>query len=243
MLSLSVGRGDQRLPWNDVHEKLKIAVVDDHALVRAGICALLNATDGVEVVGEAADGASVAALVARLQPDVVVVDLVLPGRSGLLAIGDIRQCAPKARVLVVTMFDTDFHVQEALRAGAHGYLLKENTAAELAAAVRTVASGRRYLAPAVAARAAALYYAEPGDAGSNPARGLTGRERQVLVHLAQGQTSKAIGAALCISPRTVETHRASLLRKFSADNTVELIAIATNCGVLAELGAMAAATA
>ena len=187
---------------------IRILVADDHAVVRQGLRAFLSLQEDMEVVGEAEDGEQAVAAAARLEPDVVLMDMVMPGVDGVEAIRRIRDVRPQTRVLVLTSYADDTKVVPAVRAGAAGYLLKDVQPAELAAAIRTIAGGGALLAPAVTARVLAEI-----AAGGRPDPGLTAREREVLGLLARGLTNRQIAAELVLSEKTVKTHVSSILGK------------------------------
>jgi DNA-binding NarL/FixJ family response regulator len=195
---------------------IRVLVVDDHAVVREGIRHVLAGEPGFEVVGEAANGEQALALARAEQPDVVVLDVTMPGESGL-------RVAPRARVLIMSMHENAEYVREGVRAGASGYLLKDSAAAELRLAVRAVHAGGTYfsthaalgLSGAVPPAAPPEPEPVPAAAPLAPADGLTARERDVLAGIARGLTNKEIAAELGISHRTVETHRESLMRKLN----------------------------
>jgi NarL family two-component system response regulator LiaR len=197
---------------------IRILVADDHAVVRQGLRSFLGLQDDMEVVGEASDGAEAVDSVERLRPDVVLMDLAMPGVDGVEAIRRIHASRPETRVVVLTSFTDDTKVLPAVRAGAVGYLLKDVEPAELASAIRTVASGQALLAPAVTARV----LREVGAAGSAraDAPSLTARELEVLGLLARGLTNRQIAADLVLSEKTVKTHVSSILGKLRlADRT------------------------
>ncbi len=193
--------------------QIRVLVADDHAMVREGIRSVLE-REGFLVVGEATNGAEVLALAEAHQPDVAVLDISMPVETGLQAAARLRQALPHVRVLILSMYDNTEYVLESVRAGAHGYLLKDGAAKELPTAIRTVLGGEAYFSPVVAAR---LSEAVRGDIDREQQKAslnlLTGREREVLAGIAQGLTNKEIAGELGISHRTVETHRESLMRK------------------------------
>jgi DNA-binding NarL/FixJ family response regulator len=205
---------------------IRIAVVDDHPIVRQGLVAALEDEADFQVVGAAGSAEDALTLVRRVGPEVVLLDLELPGMSGVDAIPRLLEASPSTRVLVFTAYDTDERVLSAIRAGAKGYLLKGATAADIARAVRAVASGGSALEPRVAAK---LVAAVGAPRGAGP---LTSREREVLRLVAQGLPSKQIARALGISERTVKFHTASLLRKLGADNRAQAVALAAQRGLL-----------
>ena len=206
---------------------IRLLVVDDHPVVRQGLRTFLETRPDFEVVGEAGDGEAATSEAARLRPDVILMDLVMPGVGGLEAIGRIRSSQPEARILVLTSFASADQVLPALRAGAAGYLLKDAAPAEVEAAIRAVHRGEGLLDPAVTATVLAEV-ARPGAAGSTPAAGagdaafasLTRREREVLGLLGRGLTNAAIARELFVAEKTVKTHVSSILAKLRlADRT------------------------
>lgn len=208
---------------------IRVLIVDDHAVVRAGLKLLLEAEADITVVAEAGS-ADDGVRAARLEkPDVVLLDVVMPGRSGIEATPELRKAAPNAKVLVLSMQDDPSYVREAFAAGASGYLLKEAADVELVQAVREVASGARYVHPALGARLAAA----EGDAASRAAADpLSDREREVLRLLALGHTNQEIAKMLFISVRTAETHRAHIMQKLGLQTRAELVRYALANGLL-----------
>jgi DNA-binding NarL/FixJ family response regulator len=190
---------------------IRVLVVDDHALVRAGICAVVAAAEGIAVVGDAADGREAVTLARGLRPDVVLMDLAMPRLDGAAATREIRAADQAVRVLVLTSFTDEKGIQTALVAGADGYLLKHVPPAELIAAIREIAVGGAPLD----ARAARVLVAEVRRPRHLPEQesGLTGRERQVLTMLHRGCSNRQIGADLNISERTVKAHLAKIYRR------------------------------
>jgi DNA-binding NarL/FixJ family response regulator len=210
---------------------IRVVVADDQEVVRAGIAALLGAQDDIEVVGEAADGAAALAEAARTEPDVVVMDIRMPGMDGLTAT---RRLAGGPRVLVLTTFDADEYVYEALRAGASGFLLKGARPAELAEAVRVVAAGDALLAPSVTRRLIE-HVVENGLAPPAPPRGtpaLTPREREVLVLLARGLSNAEIADQLVLADQTVKTHVSHVLTKLGLRDRAQAVVHAYETGVV-----------
>lgn len=211
---------------------VRVLLVDDHPVVREGVSGLLAAERDFEVVGQAECGDEVPALVEQLHPDVVVLDLMMPGRGGLEVTGELTRRFPGTRVLVLSMHDSEAYVLEALRRGASGYALKHAPPAELVRAVRDVAAGRRYLSPPLTERAVEAY-ARRASQVSDPYDALTAREREVLALVAEGHTNAAIGEQLFISPRTVETHRAHAMKKLGLRSSAALVRDALRRGILA----------
>jgi DNA-binding NarL/FixJ family response regulator len=212
---------------------IRVLVADDHLIVRAGIRHVLESESGFEVVGEAASGAEALTLAAQLKPDVVVLDISMPGESGLQVAARFRDSSPEPRVLILSMHDNAEYVLESVRAGAHGYLLKDAAANELRNAIRTVCAGESYFSPPIASLLReALRGERETHAGSLSQ--LTTREREVLLGIAQGRTNKEIAGGLGISHRTVETHRESLMRKLQIRTVAELTRFALGAGVIGE---------
>ncbi len=207
---------------------LRILIADDHALVRAGVRGLLSAAPELEVVGEAENGAEAVRLTRELQPQVLVLDLNMPGLDGFEVLRRVRTECPSVRVLVLTLDDDPRSVQRAVRDGADGYVLKDAIAQDLITAVRRVAIGGGGFDGGAQA---ALRDAARGE-HEDPLARLTAREREVLRRIAQGLANKEIASALYIGVRTVETHRANLLRKLSMRSTAELTRFAIEQGLM-----------
>lgn len=212
------------------HPAIRVAVVDDHAVVREGIRRVLEGEPGVTVVGEGSDAEQALELVATESPDVLVIDVAMPGRTGLSVAAELHRHGSATRVLILSMYDQPEYVLESVKAGARGYLLKDSPPAELRRAVRTVFGGDSYFPPAVAARLTAAMRAD--DPPASPLAVLTPRERDVLVGITRGDTNKQIAAALGISHRTVETHRESLMDKLGIRTVAGLTKLALEEGLL-----------
>jgi DNA-binding NarL/FixJ family response regulator len=211
---------------------IRVLVADDHAIVRSGIRHVLEGEPGFTVVGEASNGSEALALAEQLQPDVAVLDISMPGVSGLQTATELRRRWPHTRVLVLSMHDNSEYVLESLRAGVHGYLLKDSAAAELGAAIRAVCRGESFFSPPIARHLGPAVRGEL-EAGLHSALAqLSGRERQVLVGVAGGRTNKEIAQELGISHRTVESHRESLMRKLDVYTVAGLTKIALEEGLL-----------
>jgi two-component system response regulator NreC len=208
---------------------VRIIVVDDHAVVRAGLRMLLDAEDDLEVVAEASDARTAVFEVRAQKPDIVVLDVVMPGRSGIESIPDLLKESPETKVLVLSMQDDPSYVREAFAAGAKGYVLKEAADAEVVDAVREVAEGRQYVHPALGARLVAADAQERERAESDP---LSDREHEVLRLLALGHTNQEIAKELFLSVRTVETHRAHIMQKLRIATRAELVRYALSVGLL-----------
>lgn len=212
--------------------KLRILLADDHHVVRKGLRDWLEAEPDIEVVAEAVNGLDAVRLVERHAPDVLVVDVLMPGLSGLEVIRQVGQRAPRTRILVLSMHADEGYVIDALRHGAAGYAVKDSPGDELVRAVRQVAAGRTYLAPALSERAVAAYVEKARERPPDPFETLTTREREVMQLAAEGWTNREIAERLSISPRTVESFRARLMRKLDLRTQTDLIRYAIRRGML-----------
>ncbi len=212
---------------------IRVVIADDHALVREGIRHVLDAEPGIEVVAEASNGREAVELALLHTPDVVLLDITMPEETGLKAAARLRELLPSARVLLLSMHDHVEYVREGMRIGTHGYILKDSAGEELRAAIRAVHAGGTFFSPAVVRRLTGS-----GDAAVAPAAvsvgGLTPRERDVLVGIARGLTNKAIAGELGISPRTVEAHRESLMKKLQIHSVAGLTRLALEAGLVRE---------
>lgn len=207
---------------------VRVLLADDHALVRAGVRKVLEAVPGIEVVGEAARGDETLARLAELEPDLLLLDLNMPGGDGFDVLRAARDTAGGTRILVLTLHVQMEYVARAVREGADGYLYKDLAVQELPDAIESVMSGKPwYSAPAQEALARAVR-----EGNSNPLEALTAREREVLVGIARGLTSKEIGAEFNISTRTVETHRAAVMRKLELRSIALLTQLAIREGLI-----------
>jgi DNA-binding NarL/FixJ family response regulator len=211
-----------------------ILLADDHQVVRQGLRALLESEPGFAVAGEARDGIEAAEMLDRLKPDVLVLDLMMPGLSGLDVIRLARRRSPLTRIVVLSMHADEGYVFEALRSGAAAYVLKSAGAAELETAVREVAAGRRYLSPPLSEDAIEAYAAKTRGGTLDPYETLTTREREILQLAAEGHGNPEIAARLSISVRTAEAHRANLLRKLGLRNQTELVRYALRRSIIRE---------
>ena len=210
-------------------DPIRVVIADDHAVVRQGLRSFLGLQDDIEVVGEAADGAEALRAVDALRPDVVLIDLVMPGIDGLGAIERIREQAPETRILVLTSFADESKLFAALRAGAAGYLLKDVQPAELAQAIRTVAAGEALLDPAVTARV----LRRMSERERRPKHAdLTRRELEVLRLIARGLSNKQIAAELVLSEKTVKTHVSSILGKLRLSDRTQAALYAVREGLV-----------
>ena len=210
---------------------IRVLVVDDHAVVRAGLRRVLDAESDIETVGEAANADRAVFEAIEHKPDVVLMDVMMPGKSGIEGMPALMQAAPETKVLILSMQDDPRYVQEAFDAGASGYVLKEAADTEVVAAVRAVAAGERYVHPALGARLIEAAAAERKRAEVDP---LSEREREVLRLLALGHTNQEIAKMLFISVRTAETHRAHIMQKLGLASRAELVRYALSEGLLDE---------
>lgn len=213
---------------------IRLLIVDDHQLVRSGLRRLLEGEEDIAVEDEAGNAYDAVRLARLHKPDVILLDVVMPGGSGLDAIPDIRSAAPDAKILTLSMQDDPSYVRQAFAAGASGYVLKEAADDELLAAVREVAAGGNYVDPQLGARLAAAAATATAEAESDP---LTDREHEVLRLLALGHTNQEIAQMLYLSVRTAETHRARIMQKLGLSTRADLVRYAIDHGVLAEDGA------
>ena len=202
----------------------QVLLADDHTLVRAGVRKILEAQPGVTVVGEVADGTAALDALAQIAVDVLVLDLTMPGLDGFAVLRRARTLAPALKVLVLSMHADPEFVERAVRDGADGYLLKDSAVSDLVAAIQAVREGRAYHSPQIQRQLTDLLRGgAPTTSALDP---LTERERDVLKRIAEGQSTKEIAAQLDISARTVETHRANLLRKLEVRSVAQLVRIA-----------------
>jgi two-component system, NarL family, response regulator NreC len=210
---------------------IKVVLVDDHAVVRSGLRLLLEAQADIEVVGEAGTAKDAIFRARALKPDVILLDVVLPGESGIEVLPKLLQESPETKVLFLSMQDDPSYVREAFAAGASGYVLKEAADEEVVSAVREIADGGRYVHPALGARMVAAEAEERAAAEADP---LSEREREVLRLLALGHTNQEIAERLYISVRTAESHRAHIMQKLRLGTRAELVRYALAHGLLAD---------
>lgn len=211
-----------------------VLLADDHALMRAGLRALLTQVASCEIVGEAADGIEATRLIRQIQPMVALVDLTMPGLSGLDVIARAAREAPDTRCVALSMHTAENYVLEALRAGAAGYVVKDSAPEELAQAIRTVAGGGTFLSPAIAERLGAdlLEQLRAGDEAPRPLDQLTPRQRQILQLVAEGHSTRGIADRLSISVKTVETHRAQIMERLGIRDVAGLTRFALRNGLI-----------
>ncbi|HEY2519760.1 MAG TPA: response regulator transcription factor [Streptosporangiaceae bacterium] len=219
-----------------VASPIRVLVVDDQELVRSGFCVILDSADGITVAGEAANGEAAVAAVAETRPDVVLMDIRMPGMDGLAATRIITagDGSGRPKVVMLTTFDLDDYVYEALRAGASGFLLKDSPRHDLIAAVRAAAAGDALLAPSVTRRLIEAFARRPPEAAPSPSRlaSLTAREQDVLLLLARGRSNAEIATTLFVSEATVKTHVGNLLAKLGLRDRVQAVILAYETGLV-----------
>jgi NarL family two-component system response regulator LiaR len=207
-----------------VAEKIRIVVVDDHQLVRAGITALLTTQSDMEVIGEAANGKEALEKIKALTPDIVLMDISMPEMDGIRAAKQISELSPSTRVLMLTQHVQEEYVQRVMHSGIDGYILKNSLVAELTKAIRAVHEGKRYITPAISEAMAGMYLKSRKGVGEGVVqKRLTNREQEVLDCIAEGSSNLQIAAKLSISVRTVEFHRTNLMEKLGIHDTVKLV--------------------
>jgi len=219
---------------NTSTKSIRVLLADDHTLVRAGIRALLEKLPGVEVTGEASDGREVLDLIKTHQPDVVLMDISMPGLNGLQALARITRDFPQVRVIILSMHHNDEYVWQALKAGAAGYLLKKAATAQLQAALKSVGSGEIYLSQEISSRYQKKFPLQQIARSTSPLEQLTLRQREILQLLAEGQTTKAIALVLKLSDKTVEYHRAKLMVRLNIFDIPGLVRFALRNGLISE---------
>lgn len=208
---------------------IRVLLADDHAVVRDGLRALLNAQPGIEVVGDVANGREAVRESQKLQPDVVVMDIAMPDLNGIEATMQMQDACPSTQILILSMHSTAEHIFRALQAGARGYLLKDSAGAEVAEAVRVVHTGQRYLSQKIAATMIDDYIAERHR--TSPLESLSRRERQILQLIAEGKTSAEAGKMLFLSPKTIDTYRSRMMQKLGIENLPSLVKFAIQHGI------------
>ena len=214
-------------------QKIRVLVVDDHTIVRDGICALLALAGDIEVVGEAANGSEALNMVKELQPDVVLMDIAMPIMGGLEATRRIHKEFTRTKVLVLTQYDDKEYVFTVIEAGASGFISKTAASSELASGIRSVYEGDSYLSPSVAKLLVVEYqHGASGRVSHDPYEQLTDRERDVLKLLVEGYTTQEIADILIVSPKTVEGHKTNLMAKLGIHNRIELVKYALRKGII-----------
>ena len=212
-------------------KNIRVLLADDHALVRAGIRALIDVMEGVEVVAEAGDGEEALRLIREHQPDVVLLDITMPQRSGFDVLEEARRDFPGVKIVILTVHDAGEYAIRALRAGASGFLTKSAASAELKQAIEMVVRGETYISPAIS-RKTLLEYGKGASPGSGPLADLTPRQQEILKLIAEGSSTKKIARSLNISVKTVESHRAQLMDRLNIHDVAGLVRYAIRIGIV-----------
>jgi DNA-binding NarL/FixJ family response regulator len=214
-------------------KKTRIILVDDHLILRQGIRKLLEEHESFEIVGEASDGREAISLVEELKPDMAILDIAMPGLNGLEASRQIKNHHPEVKILILSMYDNEEYIKQALVAGVSGYILKESAVDELVWGIRAITSGQNFLSPAVCTVVIREYLRQfEGKARKRALDNLTSREREILQLVAEGRTTREIASMLFISPKTVEAHRSNIGRKLKTKNVSEIREYAIKKGYL-----------
>jgi len=216
-----------------MEKKARIVLAEDHTILRQGLRALLATDSGLEIVGEACDGREAVRCVEKLKPELVLMDLSMPRMNGMEAIREIKKRHPQTRIIALTVHKEEEYLETTLQAGAEGYVLKDATHEELVLAIRSVMAGKPYLSPAVSGKIIAAYLERkksPASTACPPS--LSPREREVLKLIAEGYRNRQIAIELCISLKTVEKHRANLMKKLDLHNTAALTVYAVEKGLV-----------
>ena len=212
-------------------KRLRVVLADDHALVRAGLRKLLESMSDIEIVGEADDGLALLALVEHLQPDLVLLDIAMPRLNGLQATARLAAAWPETRVLILSMHQSEEYVRQALHHGASGYLLKDDAPVELDRAIEAMRRGETYLSPAVT-KGVLDDYVQRLRGDEPPAGQLTPRQREVLMLIAEGLSTKEIAQRLVLSVKTVETHRSQLMKQLDIHDVAGLVRYVLSVGLI-----------
>jgi two-component system response regulator NreC len=216
-----------------MHEQsLRILLADDHVTVRHGLKLLIDSQPDMKVVSEASDGNAAVENAVAVKPDVIVMDISMPGMNGLVATRKLKQLQPGAAIVTLTRHADDAYLQELLRAGVSGYVLKQSAPTELLQAIRAAAAGGQYLDSALTARVTAAFLGKPGTRLTRPAAPVSGRESEVLQLIASGYSNKEIAARLSLSVKTVEAHKANAMRKLGLNGRIDIVKYATLQGWL-----------
>jgi DNA-binding NarL/FixJ family response regulator len=209
---------------------IRVILADDHVLVRAGMSALINKIEGVEVIAEASDGREVLQLVEKLKPDLVLMDIAMPGMSGLEALNRLVKSAPDVRIIILSMHTNEEYIMQALRIGAGGYLLKDSATSELELAIKAVKKQNTYLSPAVSKLV--VDYVQRMGAEPDLLEQLTPRQREILQLLAEGKTTRSVANTLQISMKTVESHRNQIMERLDIHDLASLVRYAVRVGLV-----------
>jgi DNA-binding NarL/FixJ family response regulator len=211
--------------------RARVLIADDHTIVRHGLVGILNATDDIEVVGQAGNGAEAVKCAIDLKPDIVLLDISMPRLNGLEAARRIHKALPSSHILVLTMHEDEEYVLKMVRAGVSGYIVKDGAVSELIAAIRAVKSGKTWFGPQ-ASQALADAWQDGAALPDDPLERLTNREREVLLLIIEGKTNSQVSETLGVSPKTVDNHRTRLMEKLGVHNTAELVRFAARHGLL-----------
>jgi DNA-binding NarL/FixJ family response regulator len=237
------------LDWDDISRtciasiimKNSVIIAEDHNLLRQGLRSLVSTLPDFEVVGECKDGKEAVRLAQSMEPALILMDLSMPGINGIEATAQIKRRQPAIRIIALTSYKSDEYVREALKAGADGYVLKDASYDELVMALRSVIGGKKFLSPDVSGALVDNYLhgsSRPAEAKAAPWEKLTARERSILKLVAEGRTNRAAAEYLNVSPKTVEKHRANVMRKLGLRNVAELTLIALESGLIERPGAV-----
>ena len=212
--------------------KIKVLVADDHTILRQGIKSLLDNQEGIEVIGEAKDGREALRIIEETLPDVILMDIAMPGLNGLEATRRIKKKFPRMKVLVLTMYTNEEYIFQILNAGANGYLVKETAFQDLISAIKAVYKNEAFMSPSISKKVINSYIKRAQDDEEKTCEILTTREREILQLIAEGNSSKKIAEALFISPKTVETHRTHIMDKLNIHNRTGLVKYAIRKGIV-----------
>lgn len=218
-------------------EPIRVIIVDDHALVRAGFCSLLKNLTGIEVVGEASEGYEALRLIKEKKPDIVLLDISMPGINGLEVADRIRKEFPEVRVIILSMYLNEEYVLQAMRVGAAGYLMKDSKSEELELALKAVADGKKYLSSPVSKKVIEAYIKQPLKSGSIANRTgvyqrLTPRQREVVQLITEGYTTKEIAKKLNVSIKTIDAHRTQIMERLDIHDIASLVRYAIQMGIV-----------
>lgn len=211
---------------------VRVVLADDHTLVRAGIRSLLESIDGVQVVGESGDGRETLELIAKHRPDVALLDIAMPGLNGIEVAKRTARESPRTKIVILSMHADATYLNQALRAGVSGYLLKGAAVAELPLALQAVMRGETYLTPKISQRVVEGFLSGDGESADDPLEGLTTRQREILQLIAEGRSTKEIAALLEVSVKTVETHRTRLMERLDIRDVPGLVRFAIRAGLV-----------
>ena len=210
----------------------RIVIADDHSLIRQGLKTLMRSDSSLRIIAEASNGKELLECLRHEPPDMVILDITMPHLNGIEAVGKIRKLFPVMAILILTMHSGSHHFYQAMAAGAHGYLIKDDSDSELLAAIRTIRSGKPYISSQLSPEVTGEVIAGFRDSSKSPFFTLSEREKEVLRLVVRGYSSRLIGETLNLSPRTIDHHRASLLKKFKLKNTVDLVNHVVSNGLL-----------